>query len=270
MLKKTQNVSNKAEIDALKERLLAMKKDADEIAAQGTIAAGEVTPVEIDMPNLENQIEDTAFWLNFRKGAPIFFCAMMEGNPQIKQVRDMSFMETLLKVRSIMGLMQSKVESNDARVDVIQWSLACQALETRLNVLTALNTTIDGDSDERMTLNIQGTGKAIQIDLTKLKDAVKIIDKQLEAIRNQAANATKIEEIDITNISEQDFLAKAKELIGPIKKTERKTLTKECFIKIFKYSGDFAKLRGREIKSKAQEERMVHFGTDHKQYLATL
>jgi hypothetical protein len=47
-------------------------------------------------------------------------------------------------------------------------------------------------------------------------------------------------------------------------------LTKECFIKIFKYSGDFAKLRGRELKSKAQEERMTHFGSDHKKYLATL
>lgn len=83
-------------------------------------------------------------------------------------------------------------------------------------MLTALNTTIEGDSDERMTLNIQGTGKAVQIDLNKLKEAVKIIDKHLEAIRNQAANATKLEEIDINNISEQDFLKKAVELIGPI------------------------------------------------------
>ena len=41
------------------------------------------------------------------------------------KVRDMSFMETLLKVRSIMGLMQSKVTQGDARVDVIEWSMAC-------------------------------------------------------------------------------------------------------------------------------------------------
>ena len=122
MLKKTQNASKQGQIDALKERLLAMKKDADEIAAQGTIAATEVKPVDLDMDNLEGQVGDTAFWLNFKKGAPIFFCAMMEGHPGIKQVRDMSFMETLLKVRSIMGLMHSKVESNDARVDVIEWS----------------------------------------------------------------------------------------------------------------------------------------------------
>jgi hypothetical protein len=184
MLKKTQNASNKAQTEALRERLVAMKKEADEIASQGNIAAGEVKPVTLEMNNLEGQCDDTAFWLNFKKGAPIFFCAMMEGHPQIKQVRDMSFMETLLKVRSIMGLMQAKVESNDARVDVIEWSQACQALESRLSVLTALNTTIEGDSDERMTLNIQGTGKAIQIDLNKLKTAVKIIDKSLDAIRN--------------------------------------------------------------------------------------
>lgn len=82
------------------------------------------------------------------------FCAMMEGNQEIKQVRDMSFMETLLKVRSVMGLMQSKVNLGDASIDVIEWSNATQSLENRLSVLTALNTTIDGDSEERMTLNI--------------------------------------------------------------------------------------------------------------------
>lgn len=47
-------------------------------------------------------------------------------------------------------------------------------------------------------------------------------------------------------------------------------MTKECFIKIFKYSGDFAKLRAKDIKTKAQEIRMEHFGSDHKKYLATL
>lgn len=47
-------------------------------------------------------------------------------------------------------------------------------------------------------------------------------------------------------------------------------MTKECFIKVFKYSGDFAKLRAKDIKSKAQESRMEHFGSDHKKYLAAL
>lgn len=102
-----------------------MKTQAEEIVKESSIAAAEVEPVTLDLKNLEDQCSDSPFWLNFRKGAPIFFCAMMEGHPQIKQVRDMSFMETLLKVRSIMGLMQSKVTQGDARVDVIEWSMAC-------------------------------------------------------------------------------------------------------------------------------------------------
>jgi hypothetical protein len=59
---------------------------------------------------------------------------------------------------------------------------------------------------------------------------------------------TKIEEIDITNISEDDFVKKVVENIGEIKKNENKTLHKDTFIKIFKYTGDFAKLRSKGIK----------------------
>jgi hypothetical protein len=62
---------------------------------------------------------------------------------------------------------------------------------------------------------------------------------------------TKIDEIDITNISEDDFVKKVVENIGEIKKNENKTLHKDTFIKIFKYTGDFAKLRSKGIKLKA-------------------
>jgi hypothetical protein len=36
--------------------------------------------------------------------------------------------------------------------------------------------------------------------------------------------------------------------IGPLKKTAKKTLEKESFIKVFKYMGDFAKLKNRDMK----------------------
>lgn len=54
------------------------------------------------------------------------------------------------------------------------------------------------------------------------------------------------------NISEEEFLEKAIEIIGPIKKTQRKTLEKDSFIKVFKYTGDFAKLKNKEMKKHAQ------------------
>ena len=81
---------------------------------------------------------------------------------------------------------------------------------------------------------------------------------------------TKIEDIDITDISEEDFLAQAIEKIGDVKKNENKTLHKDTFIKIFKYTGDFAKLRSKGIKTKSQQERAEFFDQDHKKYLEAL
>ena len=61
---------------------------------------------------------------------------------------------------------------------------------------------------------------------------------------------TKVEEID-PSLSDEDFLNKAVELIGTIEKNENKTFKKDSFIKIFKYSGDFAKGKQVELKQKA-------------------
>jgi hypothetical protein len=59
----------------------------------------------------------------------------------------------------------------------------------------------------------------------------------------------------VEGISEEEFLEKAIEAIGPVVKTSRKTLEKDSFIKIFKYTGDFAKLKNKEIKKNAQKKR---------------
>lgn len=59
---------------------------------------------------------------------------------------------------------------------------------------------------------------------------------------------TKVEEIDMLNLSEPEFLDMVVEKIGSIKKNENKTLHKDSFIKIFKYTGDFAKLKSKGLK----------------------
>lgn len=201
----------------------------------------------------------------------MLFCAAIEHNNDIKQVRDLSFMEELLKVQSMMRLMHQKLEAGDTQIDVIEYSMATQMLENKLQVLKALNTTVDGDSDDKLTFNVQGTKKAIQIDMVKLREAITFLDNSVEERQASAEDhMTKIEDIDITNITEEEFLEKAIESIGEVKKNENKTLHKDTFIKIFKYTGDFAKLRSKGIKAKAQEERSVHFGDDHKKYLEAL
>jgi len=43
-------------------------------------------------------------------------------------------------------------------------------------------------------------------------------------------------------------LNKAVERIGEVKKTKNKTLEKDTFIKIFKFTGEFAKLKSKDIK----------------------
>lgn len=59
---------------------------------------------------------------------------------------------------------------------------------------------------------------------------------------------TKVEEIDSTGLTEDQFIEKAVAAIGEVKKTDSKLLTKDTFIKVFKYSGDFAKMRSRALK----------------------
>jgi hypothetical protein len=63
-------------------------------------------------------------------------------------------MEELLKVRSMMGLMANKLSTGDASIDIIEYSMATQMLENKLSVLKALNTTVEGDNDDRMTFNV--------------------------------------------------------------------------------------------------------------------
>lgn len=206
-------------------------------------------PPESVLENLIQECEDHTFWLNFKKAAPMLFCAAIEHNNDIKQVRDLSFMEELLKVRSMMGVMAQKLGQGDANIDIIEYSMATQMLENKLSVLKALNTTVEGDNEDKLTFNVQGTKKAVQIDLVKLREAITFLDNSVEERQASAEDhMTKIDEIDITNISEEDFVKKVVENIGEIKKNENKTLHKDTFIKIFKYTGDFAKLRSKGIK----------------------
>lgn len=51
----------------------------------------------------------------------------------------MSFIEELLKTKSIILLMKDKVEKGDADVDIVEYSLATKMLESKLQVLKSLN-----------------------------------------------------------------------------------------------------------------------------------
>lgn len=127
------------------------------------------------------ECEDSEFWHNFKKAAPILFCSAIEHDAGMKQLRDMSFIEELLKTKSIMRLMKDKVAKGDADVDIVEYSLATKMLENKLQVLQALNIDVESSEDKnKITLNVHGSSKSIEIDLTKLREAITIHDKKVE------------------------------------------------------------------------------------------
>lgn len=142
-------------------------------------------------------------------------------------------------------------------------------LETKMAVLKAMNTTVEGDSDDRITFNVQGTNKAIRIDMKKLKEAITFENTVVERQSTKEDHMTKVEEIQ-EGLTDEEFLNKAVELVGTIEKNENKTFKKDSFIKIFKYSGDFAKGKQTELKKQAQEKRFELYEKDWKKYLTAI
>jgi len=185
-------------------------------------------------------------------------------------MRDLSFIEELLKTKSILALLNQKLKDGDANIDLIEYSIATKMLEQKLSVLTSLNVSVDGDGDEKVSFNLFGTGKSIVIDKAKLREAITIQDAPVVE-RQATAEDGKIDMPAIQqDLSEDEYLVKACEAIGEVKKTQRKTLEKDTFIKVFKYTGDFAKLKNKDLKAKAQETRSEFFEIDHKKYLDSL
>ena len=88
----------------------------------------------------------------------------------------MSFIEELLKTKSILAVMNDKIEKGDSDVDIVAYSLATKMLENKLQVLHALNVNVDNEDQTKITLNVKGSTKAVQIDLAKLREAVTVID----------------------------------------------------------------------------------------------
>jgi hypothetical protein len=104
-----------------------------------------------------------------------------------------------------------------------------------------------------------------------LKEAITVVETVEEKVGSlEEKKTTQLENINLESITEDEFLVQAVDKIGTIQKTASKTLAKETFIKIFKYTGDFAKLRSKELKKKAQEKRIESFGKDHKKYMEAL
>jgi hypothetical protein len=92
----------------------------------------------------------------------------------------MSFIEELLKTKSIMRLMKDKIQKGDADVDIVEYSLATKMLETKLQILQALNIKVENEDPNKITLNVMGCNKSIEIDLVKLRESITVLDRTVE------------------------------------------------------------------------------------------
>lgn len=70
----------------------------------------------------------------------------------------MSFIEELIKTKTILRMMKDKVAKNESEVDIVEYSLALRTLENKLKVLKSLNIHVENPDDaSKVTLNIAGS-----------------------------------------------------------------------------------------------------------------
>lgn len=159
MLKKaaTQNTIKELN-DKLVTRLNKNVEEVDRLMKQTNVPQYTAVPDVNVLQNLLAECEDSEFWHNFKKAAPIIFCSLIENDQNLKQIRDMSFIEELLKTKSIMRLMKDKVTRGDADVDIVEYSLATKMLENKLQVLQSLNINVESSEDQnKIVLNVHGS-----------------------------------------------------------------------------------------------------------------
>lgn len=183
---------------------------------QTNLPAYTAVPDHNVLNNLLYECEDSEFWQNFKKAAPILFCKIIEDDSNLKQTRDMSFIEEILKSKAILKVIKDKIEKGDADIDIIEYSLATKMLEAKLQVLNALNIEV-GDDSKEIVLNVKGSNKCLKIDVEKLKEAITVQEGTVE----EKSGGIKVEEkkdlldgFNMDTITEEEFLNKAVEVIG--------------------------------------------------------
>lgn len=177
-----------------------------------------------------------------------------------------------MKTKNILKLLKNKVQEGAADIDIIDYASAVTMLEYKLSVLNALNISVENDTEDKLSFNIIGSNKSITIDKQKLKEAITITDQPVVERQGHGSStlAKDLPSIPTEGITEEEYLEKAAEAIGEIKKTPKKTLDKDTFLKVFKYTGDFAKMKNKQLKVEGQDKRCEFFGKDAKEYLRVM
>jgi len=161
-------------MDKLQERVAASLDVVNKLCETTPTPQYAAAPDPNILRNLLPECEDSEFWHNFKKAAPIMFCLAVEDDQNMKIARDMSFIEELLKTKSILTLLNSKISEGAPDIDVMEYAIATKMLEQKLAILTALNISVEGDGDEKVSFNVYGSNKSIVIDKALMRAAITI------------------------------------------------------------------------------------------------
>ena len=249
-MQKKKQAPARAQMDKLQHRI------STSLALVNRLAETTPTPQYTSAPdpnilrNLLPECEDTDFWQNFKKAAPIMFCLAVEEDQNMKVARDMSFIEELIKTKSILTLLNQKIQEGAADVDVMEYAIAAKMLEQKLAILSALNISVEGDGEDKVSFNLIGCNKSVVIDKAKFREAITIQDSRVEERQGTAEDNKALEftEINTEGLDDEGFLKATVDAIGTITKAADKTLDKDTFLKVFKYTGEFAKFKNGEMK----------------------
>lgn len=98
----------------------------------------------------------------------------VEDDQNLKIARDMSFIEELLKTKSILTLLNQKIAEGSNEVDIMEYAIASKMMENKLAILSALNISVEGDGDDKVSFNLFGSNKSVVIDKAKMREAITI------------------------------------------------------------------------------------------------
>ena len=100
------------------------------------------------LEELEKSCTDSPYWQNFNKAAPIVFGIIAECDAGLRAMRDVSFIEEVIKVRDRLVLINEKLNQEDtSQIDVVEYAIVVAKLEHKMEILSALSMSNDDDSE---------------------------------------------------------------------------------------------------------------------------
>lgn len=147
--------------------------------------------------NIKDEIlKDIPFAKNYKETAPVLFSYLIKDEEALKLVRDETYIEEVLKTKSIVDVLLSNIDSENL-FDLIEYSTSVAVLREKIKVLKALqlHTRAEQEKEEKtIKLDISGTEYEMEVDLELLKKAItfKKVEKKNEEEKKAESPAEEV------------------------------------------------------------------------------